>query len=268
LSPRPANLYAVLQVAPDAEPEVIDAAYRQLMRKYHPDLAGDNQDLAARLHKRAKEINQAYSVLRDETQRRTYDEMCQRSGQSASSAPSGSAWQEPPPRREPATQATVGGVSEAESAAPVWWQEDSPVDMLSAAFFLLPGPYEWERAGKRQRNFTFLLPPIGVLLWLAATGRLTGVIGRSPFPIITIALIGAIALLAVDWSSMPLLVLSGGATLLLATGLFNATLVSAAVPAWLAWLAVGGLSTLLAARLYVFGIMPTVAVCALLARLT
>jgi DnaJ domain len=34
------DLYAALQVAPDAETEVIDAAYRQLMRKYHPDGAG------------------------------------------------------------------------------------------------------------------------------------------------------------------------------------------------------------------------------------
>src|SRR3712207_2531493 len=52
------DLYAVLQVHPDAEPEVIEAAYRQLMRKYHPDRAGADPQLAASLHERAKQINQ------------------------------------------------------------------------------------------------------------------------------------------------------------------------------------------------------------------
>src|SRR6266536_1765654 len=35
------DYYTILQVSPDAEREVIDAAYRQLMRKYHPDVAHD-----------------------------------------------------------------------------------------------------------------------------------------------------------------------------------------------------------------------------------
>ncbi|HSD83576.1 MAG TPA: DnaJ domain-containing protein, partial [Anaerolineae bacterium] len=32
------NYYQILQVVPQAEPEVIEAAYRRLMRKYHPDV--------------------------------------------------------------------------------------------------------------------------------------------------------------------------------------------------------------------------------------
>ena len=43
LSPRPVadpiDPYKVLQVDPEAEDEVIQAAYRRLARKYHPDLA-------------------------------------------------------------------------------------------------------------------------------------------------------------------------------------------------------------------------------------
>jgi DnaJ-class molecular chaperone len=47
------DYYAVLQVHPDADREVIEAAYRQLMRKYHPDIAGGDTVRAAALHKRA-----------------------------------------------------------------------------------------------------------------------------------------------------------------------------------------------------------------------
>src|ERR1700716_698056 len=67
------NYYAVLQVHPDAEDEVIEAAYRQLMKKYHPDLAGDDPRRIALHNHRAKTINQAFSVLRDPEKRRLYD---------------------------------------------------------------------------------------------------------------------------------------------------------------------------------------------------
>ena len=36
--PSEKDYYRILQVHPQAEPEVIDAAYRLLMRKYHPDV--------------------------------------------------------------------------------------------------------------------------------------------------------------------------------------------------------------------------------------
>src|SRR5919199_3815114 len=67
------DYYAVLQVHPAAEQEVIDAAYRQLMRKYHPDMAGEDGMRAQLLHERAKLINQAYAVLRDPDLRWLYD---------------------------------------------------------------------------------------------------------------------------------------------------------------------------------------------------
>ena len=67
------DYYAVLQVHPDADLEVIEAAYRQLMKKYHPDLAGDDAGMVERYHERAKLINEAYSVLRDTSRRRAYD---------------------------------------------------------------------------------------------------------------------------------------------------------------------------------------------------
>jgi molecular chaperone DnaJ len=60
-----------LQVTRDAEPEVIERAYKVLSRKYHPDRrpAGE-RDRATR---RMQGINEAYSVLRDPRRRRSYD---------------------------------------------------------------------------------------------------------------------------------------------------------------------------------------------------
>jgi hypothetical protein len=60
--------YAVLQVSEHADPEVIDAAYRALARKWHPDVNGDP---GAADHMRA--INAAYHVLRDPERRARYD---------------------------------------------------------------------------------------------------------------------------------------------------------------------------------------------------
>ena len=51
--------HKVLQVLPSAEPEVVQAAYRALSSKYHPDR--DGSSYAAR---RMREINEAYAQLR------------------------------------------------------------------------------------------------------------------------------------------------------------------------------------------------------------
>jgi curved DNA-binding protein CbpA len=67
---RPRSLYDVLNVASDAEPVVIEAAYRALMKKYHPDQA--HQSSAAAAHD-PSQINTAYAVLRDPSRRAEYD---------------------------------------------------------------------------------------------------------------------------------------------------------------------------------------------------
>src|SRR4051794_25798146 len=59
--------YKVLQVDPEAEDEVIQAAYRRLAQKYHPDVAGT--DGAARM----ASINAAWELLRDPRRRATVD---------------------------------------------------------------------------------------------------------------------------------------------------------------------------------------------------
>ncbi|MCA9795145.1 MAG: DnaJ domain-containing protein [Candidatus Eremiobacteraeota bacterium] len=61
------DYYEILQVAPDAEPEVISFAYKALAKKYHPDHSGpEGQEKMAT-------INQAYEVLRDPARRAEYD---------------------------------------------------------------------------------------------------------------------------------------------------------------------------------------------------
>jgi curved DNA-binding protein CbpA len=63
-----ANPYKVLQVDPEAEDEVIEAAYRRLARKYHPDVA-TGPDVEGRM----VQINQAWEMLRDPVRRAAVD---------------------------------------------------------------------------------------------------------------------------------------------------------------------------------------------------
>jgi hypothetical protein len=62
------NLYQVLQIDPQAEPDVIEVVYRRLARKYHPDVSR-----TPGADERMKEINAAYEVLRDADRRASYD---------------------------------------------------------------------------------------------------------------------------------------------------------------------------------------------------
>ena len=62
------TLYDILQVIPTAEQEVIDAAYRRLCKKYHPDV---NRDAEA--GRRMNLFNEAYAVLRNPERREPYD---------------------------------------------------------------------------------------------------------------------------------------------------------------------------------------------------
>lgn len=63
--------YQRLQVTRDADPEVIDKAYRALSLKHHPDRArGADETRATR---RMQHINEAYRVLSDPRLRRVYD---------------------------------------------------------------------------------------------------------------------------------------------------------------------------------------------------
>jgi len=62
------DYYQTLQVHPEAEVEVIQAAYRRLAAKYHPDI-----NKAPDAGERMAQINIAYEVLSDPQRRVEYD---------------------------------------------------------------------------------------------------------------------------------------------------------------------------------------------------
>ena len=53
----------MLGVEPGASPDDIKAAWRGLARKHHPDLTGDDPEMARRATRRMAEINSAYAAL-------------------------------------------------------------------------------------------------------------------------------------------------------------------------------------------------------------
>jgi curved DNA-binding protein len=65
------DYYEVLGVQPDAEKKVIKQTYRQLARKYHPDVNPGNKEAEEKF----KTINEAYQVLSDAEKRTKYDEL-------------------------------------------------------------------------------------------------------------------------------------------------------------------------------------------------
>jgi curved DNA-binding protein CbpA len=65
------DLYELLQVSPTADLGVIQAAYRRLALKYHPDRNPHSDEALAMMQK----INGAYAVLRDGPRRSEYDNL-------------------------------------------------------------------------------------------------------------------------------------------------------------------------------------------------
>ena len=63
--------YDWLEVSPKASPEVIEKAYKALVKKYHPDLQENKNTQSEEL---IKKINEAYDVLSDKEKRNAYDE--------------------------------------------------------------------------------------------------------------------------------------------------------------------------------------------------
>ena len=65
------NYYELLEVNENASKEIIEKAYRVLVKKYHPDLYSSVQKKEA--EEMLKELNEAYKVLSDDFLREQYD---------------------------------------------------------------------------------------------------------------------------------------------------------------------------------------------------
>ncbi|XP_044476374.1 dnaJ homolog subfamily B member 8-like [Mangifera indica] len=65
--------YSVLGLRKDASFSDIRSAYRKLAMKWHPDRFAKNPGVASEAKRRFQRIQEAYSVLSDETKRSMYD---------------------------------------------------------------------------------------------------------------------------------------------------------------------------------------------------
>lgn len=70
------NYYDILEVNPKASKEVIEKAYRVLIKKYHPDLYTGAEKVYA--ENKTKDINEAYRILSDDFLRSQYEEELKR----------------------------------------------------------------------------------------------------------------------------------------------------------------------------------------------
>jgi DnaJ-class molecular chaperone len=64
------DYYAILGIAKTASEDEIKKAYRNLAKKYHPDMNTGNEEEAGR---KFKEISEAYETLNDADKRKKYD---------------------------------------------------------------------------------------------------------------------------------------------------------------------------------------------------
>lgn len=63
------DYYSILGVSKDADAKTIKVAYKQLAKKYHPDISKEPD-----AEERFKEIAEAYDVVGDEEKRKQYDQ--------------------------------------------------------------------------------------------------------------------------------------------------------------------------------------------------
>ena len=92
----PFDPYAILQVVPTADQEVVHAAYRALALKYHPD-----RDATKRAAEKMASFNAAYTILRDEKTRAAHDRSRRTTIAGISVAPSARPANSPPPVPSP-----------------------------------------------------------------------------------------------------------------------------------------------------------------------
>ena len=179
--------YKVLQVDPEAEDEVIQAAYRRLARKYHPDLA-ETAEAASRM----AAINAAWERIGEPAARTAYDAERAADRRAAGrgrdsfdpAAPRGSGLpQRPSAASRPATPPPPAKPREPEATSADWTSGRSSVGGGYDESMRRPrvtGPPVRRRAGRPGRCSTSVATPAGRSARSPATTSSTsnGWIGR------------------------------------------------------------------------------------------
>lgn len=65
------NYYDILEINKNASPEIIEKAYKTLVKKYHPDLQEESKK--QEYEEKLKIINEAYTILSNPEERKDYD---------------------------------------------------------------------------------------------------------------------------------------------------------------------------------------------------
>jgi hypothetical protein len=139
------------------------------------------------------------------------------------------------------------------------------IEAIANFYYLLPGPYEWERGQSKDLLAALIVPLLGVAGWALASGRLNWLVGRAPYAgWLAWALLLVLALPL--WPILPRLAMAGLPTAVLLTGPGEGLVQQLGMPPVLAWGAAGVLGVLLSARLYLFVVLPTLVVCWTLAN--
>ena len=66
------NYYDILEINKNASPEVVEKAYKTLVKKYHPDLQSDGSKQNA--EEKMKELNEAYETISNPDKREKYNQ--------------------------------------------------------------------------------------------------------------------------------------------------------------------------------------------------
>jgi curved DNA-binding protein CbpA len=159
------DYYGLLGVDPRAERSAIHRAYRDMARRFHPDVTGDESTM--------KLINAAWDVLRDATRRATYDAERGTPSQSTivagAPAPSQPDHAGRPPGKPFGPVLTYGryegwSLGEIASVDPAYleWLRNAPgyrwlrADVDAVLKTLEPQPLAPERARQQRRGFAFV----------------------------------------------------------------------------------------------------------------
>ncbi len=147
------DYYEVLQVSPNADEEVIQAAYRRLAMKWHPDRNPGDPFAVSQM----KLLNEAFGVLSNSTKRREYDwgRRTGTSGGTDKDVPKAKA--SAPPEPEPAASPKPRAGSPASNAG---WSRaipDAPAIFVAGGILFLIGHYDILSGKSPAGSLAFLL---------------------------------------------------------------------------------------------------------------